>query len=130
MAKKKPTRKTIDLLEGVFNEYPGTQLVEYLKEGACLQATVEGECFSLEKVDGYLEITEGELESPDITVELNREACEYLAKSKELDDFVVRTRECVNRTHGECVMTYEINAGVTRMLFKGYLDFARKMGII
>lgn len=130
MAKKKPAKKTIDLLEGVFNKYPGTKLAEYLKEGACLQATVEGDCFSLEKTDSHLEITEGELEFPDITVELNREACEYLAKSKEPADFVIRTRECINRSHGDCVMTYEINAGVTRMLFKGYLDFARKMGII
>ncbi len=130
MTRKKHTKKTRDLLEVVFNKYPGTLLVEYLKEGACLQATVEGECFSLEKMDGHLQITGGELESPDITVELNREACEYLAKSKELEDFVTRTRECVNQTHGNCVMTYEINAGVTRMLFKGYLDFARKMGIV
>lgn len=130
MAKKKAHKETIELLAGVFGEYPGYLLVEYLKDGACLQATVEGETFSLEKANGVLTISAEELESPDITVELNREACEYLAASEELEDFVTRTRECINGDHGNCLMSYEINAGVTRMLMKGYLDFSRKMGLI
>lgn len=130
MARKKAEKETIDLLVEVFGEYPGSMLVEYLKDGACLQATVEGQTFSLEKADGVLLISEEELEYPDITVHLNREACEYLAASSKLEDFVTRTKECIHGPHGNCRMTYEINAGVTRMLMKGYLDFSRKMGII
>lgn len=91
---------------------------------------MEGEYFTLEKKDGMLEIGEGKLESPDISVELNRAACEYLAGCEELEDFVTRTRECVNRTHDDCVLTFEVNAGPARMLMKGYLDFARKMGLL
>lgn len=127
MAKKK---EPIDLVREVFDRYPGTKLVEYLKEGACLQATVEEEDFSLEKKDGSLLIIEGRLDSPDISVVLNRAACEYLAASKEPDDFVTRTRECINRKQGKCEMDYEVNAGLPRMLVKGYFDFARKLGII
>lgn len=130
MAKKRSSNETKDLLEDVFQKRPGSQLVDFLNEGACLQATVEGRTFSLEKKDGTLEISEGGPESPDITVELNRAACLYLAGSREPEDFVTRTRECIDRTHGNCEMTYEINASVVRMLTKGYLDFARKMGII
>lgn len=130
MAAKKTGKSTKKLIEGVFKKYPGSKLAEFLKEGACIQARVEGDPFALEKKDGDLEITEGLPESPDISVELNREACEYLASSRELEDFVTRTRECVDRSHGKCEMTYEINANVVRMLSKGYLDFARRMGII
>jgi len=122
--------ETIQLIAGVFQEYPGSKLVEFLKDGACLQAYVEGDAFSLEKCDGVLVISEEEIESPDITVELNREACLYLAASEELEDFVTRTRECVRGTHDACVMTYKVNASPPRMLMKGYLDFARKMGLL
>jgi len=130
MTKKEGPVNTIDLLVEVFGEYPGCLLVEYLKDGACLNATVEGESFSLEKTDGVLVISEEVLDSPDITVSLNREACEYLASSEKLEDFTNRTRECIRGTHGGCRMTYEINAGPARMLMKGYLDFSRKMGLI
>jgi hypothetical protein len=129
MARKKG-KETIDLLVEVFQEYPGSELVEYLKDGACLQATVDDECFSLEKADGVLFISEGELESPDLTVWLNREACEYLSSSEEVRDFVTRTRQCIRGTHDDCRMTYEVNASVPRLLMKGYLDFMRKLGLV
>lgn len=130
MSARKKEKPTIELLLDVFQDYPGSQLVDYLKDGACLQGTVEGDVFGLEKSDGILLISKGKPESPDITVELNREACEYLAASEKPEDFVTRTRECVNGTHGDCRMTYRINASPPRMLMKGYLDFARKMGLL
>ena len=105
-------------------------LVEPLKEGACLQATVDGTCIKGEKRGRDFLISEGELDNPDISVELNRAACEYMAGSQELDDFVVRARECIEQKHGDCYMTYEFNAGVTRLILKGYLDFARMLRVI
>jgi len=130
MAKKRSRGQAIDLLDGVFRKYPGSRLVEFLGEGACLQATVDGDSFSLTKVDGVLAIVEEVLESPDISVDLNRAACEYLAGSKKLEDFVTRTRQCIKGTHNDCRMSYEVNASMARMLTKGYLGFARNMGII
>lgn len=130
MPKKKTPEERFDLILSVFQEYPGCQLVDYLKNGACLQATVDGQPYTLEKENGVLLIGEGTLEDPDLTVELNEEACEYLAASEELTDFVTRTRECVRGTHGNCRMSYKVNASPPRMLLKGYLDFARKMGLL
>lgn len=127
---KKKRKETIDLVVEVFQEYPGSVLVYYLRDGACLQATVEEDKFALEKSDGILLISPGELEFPDITVWLNKAACEYLAAAEVPQDFVTRTRECIRGTHKPCLMTYEINASVTRMLMKGYLDFVRKLGLI
>lgn len=118
------------LLDEAFGQPPGCRLVEPLKEGACLQATVDGKVYKLEKTGRELVITEGAPASPDISVELNRAACEYMAASEELQDFVTRARECINETHDNCYMTYEINAGITRMLLKGYLDFARMLRIM
>ena len=128
MAKKK--QDLIDLFEEAFGNYPGSKLVEPLKEGACLQATVDGTCIKGEKRGRDFLISEGELDNPDISVELNRAACEYMAGSQELDDFVVRARECIEQKHGDCYMTYEFNAGVTRLILKGYLDFARMLRVI
>lgn len=130
MAKKKSATETIDLLLEMFQEYPGSIVVERLKDGACLQATVGGQAFSLEKSDGMLLISEGAPESPDISVDLNRKACEYLAGSENPDDIITRTRECISGTHDDCTMTYSIDASPPRMLLKGYLDFARKMGLL
>ncbi|MBU4175220.1 MAG: hypothetical protein KKB90_13560 [Actinobacteria bacterium] len=130
MAKKKPAVETIDLLVKMFQEYPGSVVVERLRDGACLEATVDGQEFGLEKTDGVLMISEGAPVSPDISVELNREACDYLAGSETPDDVITRTRECINGTHDDCTMTYSIDAGPPRMLLKGYLDFARKMGLL
>lgn len=121
---------TFELIVRVFQDYPGSQLVEYLKDGACIQAWVEDQQFALEKADGVLYISEDTLESPDFTVRLNREACEYLAASEQLQDFVDRTRECVRGSHGDCSLTYKVNASPPRMLMKGYLDFSRKMGLL
>lgn len=128
MAKKK--KDLVDLFEEVFGDYPGSKLVEPLKDGACLQATVDGTCIMGEKRGRQFLISEGVLDNPDITVELNRAACEYMAGSEELEDFVVRARECIEQKHGDCVMTYEFNAGWTRLILKGYLDFARTLGIV
>lgn len=128
--KKKPKRDTIDVVVDVFSEYPGSQLIEYLKDGACIQATVEDRCFSLEKVNGILEICEEEMDSADFAVVLNRAALDYLAGSEELEDFVTRTRECLHGKRDECEMTYEVIASPPRMLLKGYLEFARKMGLL
>lgn len=130
MAKKKSPEELQGLLVEIFQEYPGSQVVGYLKDGACLQATVDGQCFSLEKTDGVLMISEGAPEYPDISVDLNLEACRYLAGCEELDDVVTRTRECIHGTHGNCKMTYKIDASPPRMLLKGYLEFARRMGIL
>ena len=128
MARKK--KDVVDLFEEVFGRYPGSKLVEPLKDGACLQAKVDGVDIKGEKCGRVFVISEGVLASPDISVEMNRSACEYMAASEELQDFVTRARECINETHGNCVMTYEINAGLTRLLLKGYLDFARMLHII
>lgn len=128
MARKK--KDIIDLFEEVFGDYPGSKLVEPLKDGACLQATVDGEDIMGEMCGREFVISEGVLDNPDITVEMNRAACEYMAASEELDDFVVRARECIEQSHGDCVMTYEFNAGWTRLILKGYLDFARMLRVI
>jgi len=128
MAKKK--KDVLVLFEEVFGDYPGCKLVEPLKDGACLQATVDDRHIRGEKISGEFVISEGLLDNPDITVELNRAACEYMAASEELEDFMVRARECINESHDDCYMTYEFNAGWTRLLLKGYLDFARTLKII
>jgi len=126
---KKAKKDTLSLIEGVFKKRPGSELAKFLKEGACIEACVDGEHFRLEKTDGQLMVTPGEVSSPDISVEMNRAACEYLASSKKLDDFVKRTRECIDGTNPDCKIKYR-TAGMPRLLLKGYLDFARKIGII
>ncbi|MBU1670228.1 MAG: hypothetical protein KKF41_12765 [Actinobacteria bacterium] len=130
MAKKKSSRDIKKLLEDAFGEPPGSELGKPLREGAALQATVEGETFSLTKRNGRLVVTEGGLVSPDITVDLNRAACEYMAASDELEEFVSRARECIKRQRDGCYMDYEFNAGYSRLIMRGYLDFARRFGII
>ena len=130
MAKKKAVVETIDILVEMFQEYPGSVVVERLRDGACLKATVDGHEFSLEKTDGVLMISEGAPVSPDISVEMNREACEYLAGSENPEDVITRTRECIDGKHDDCTMSYSIDASPPRMLLKGYLDFARKMGLL
>jgi hypothetical protein len=120
----------IQLMEEVFGEYPGSVLIEPLKDGACLQATIDGRKVKAEKRGRSLVITEGELESPDITVKMSRDAAEYMAESARPEEFVERARECINGTYEGLYMDYEINAGLTRMLMKGYFDFARVLRII
>ncbi len=127
MARKKDI---VALFEEVFGDYPGSRLVEPLKDGACLQATVDGRDIKGEKRGRSFVVSEGVLERPDISVEMNREACEYMAASEELEDFVVRARECIARTHGNCYMDYRYNASWARLMLKGYLDFARMLKII
>jgi hypothetical protein len=128
MAKKK--QDVLELFIEVFGKYPGSKLVEPLKDGACLQATVEGKDIKGEKRGRRFIISEGTHQCPDIIVDMNREACEYMAASEELEDFVTRARECINQAHGNCVMTYEFNAGWTRLILKGYLDFARMLHLV
>lgn len=128
MAKKK--KDVVELFDEVFCNYPGSKLVEPLKDGACLQATVDGRDIKGEKKGRTFVVSEGVLSSPDITVEMNRSACEYMAASVELEDFVTRARECIEQTHGNCYMTYEYNAGWTRLILKGYLDFARMLKLV
>jgi hypothetical protein len=128
MAKKK--KDVIELFDEVFGNYPGSKLVEPLKDGACLQAKVDGRNIKGEKRWRRFVVSEGVLVSPDITVEMSRAACEYMAASEELEDFVVRARECIEGTRKNCYMTYEFNASWTRLLLKGYLDFARTLRII
>ena len=130
MAKKRSKPDILELLTEVFGKYPGNRLAGYLKDGACLEASVDGVTYTLEKRDGELCFEEGAPECPDISVELNRAACQYLADSREMEDFVTRTRECIDGSHNRCRMTYKINAPWPRMLMKGYLDFARKMGLL
>jgi hypothetical protein len=128
MAKQK--KDVVELFDEVFGNYPGSKLVEPLKDGACLQAKVDGRYIKGEKRGRRFVVSEGVLASPDITVEVSRAACEYMAASEELDDFVVRARECIEGTRKNCTMTYEFNASWTRLLLKGYLDFARALRII
>lgn len=127
MAKKKDI---LQLLQDVFGSYPGSKLLEPLRDGACLQGRIAGKDYKLEKRYGKTVICDGVAASPDISVEMNRAAAEYLAGSEEPADFVARARECIAGTHDDCSMSYEIHAGLPRMLMKGYLDFARMLGII
>lgn len=120
----------IQVMEEVFGSYPGSVLIDPLKDGACLQATIEGEHVKAEKRGRRLVISEGVLESPDITVVMNRAAAEYMAESARPEEFIERARECINRVYEDCFMDYEINAGLTRMLMKGYFDFARVLRIL
>jgi hypothetical protein len=128
MPKKK--KDIVEVFEEVFAEYPGSRLVEPLKDGACLQATIDGREIKGEKRSRVFVVSEGVLSSPDIKVEMNRAACEYMAASEELEDFVTRARECIDRSHGSCYMTYEFCASWPRLLLKGYLDFARMLKIV
>jgi hypothetical protein len=130
MAQKKKPEETIDLLVDMFQDYPWSEIVRHLKNGACLQAIVEGQEFCLEKTDGVLEISEGAPESPDISVELNRDTCVYLAAASDPDDIVTRTRECMGCGRDSRSLSYSIDASPPRMLLKGYLEFARKMGLL
>lgn len=130
MPRKKYPEDNHELLEHMFNEYPGSRAAEYLKDGSCIQAIVEDEHYALEKINGTLYITEEALEYPDLVIEVNRKACEYLAGAKDLDDCVVRVKRCMDGARSGCSMDYEVNASVPRLLMKGYLEFAQKMGII
>lgn len=119
-----------ELIEQVFLKYPGSELVEYLKDGACIQCLLDGDEFTLEKRQGKMILEDGGLDYPDFRVELNETACEYLASSPELKDFVTRTRECIRGEADSCYMTYQVTASLPYLLSKGYLEFARKMGIL
>lgn len=120
----------VELVSNVFDKYPGSRVVEYLRNGACIQAVLDGRFFALEKQYGNISITEKKLDFPDLTVELNQAACEYLAGSEELEDFVTRARECINNQRPGCRMSYRINASPPRLVMKGYLEFGYRMGIL
>ena len=122
--------EVVELMREVFGEYPGSALIEPLKDGACLQATVDGTKVKAEKRGRSFVIMEGVLDSPDISVVMNRNAAEYMAESARPEEFVERARECINRVYEDCYMDYEINVGLTRMLMKGYFDFARMLRIL
>lgn len=126
-----PRKKDIsDLLKKIFQEYPGSDLVKSVKDGACLQATVDGEPYTLEKIDGVVEVRPGYASYPDIVVEMNRKSCEYVAAAKEEKDLVDRITDCVNGERQGCQLSFKIKANPIRLLMKGYLDFARKLKII
>ncbi|MDD5749005.1 MAG: hypothetical protein PHP64_08210 [Actinomycetota bacterium] len=129
MGNRKNSKSTHKILQEVFDKYPGSKIAEYLKEGAKIQATIDGETFAIEKADGHLKIKKGILDSPDISATLNRAACDYIASSRELEDFVTRTRQCIEGSRKNCSISYE-TAGTMRLLLKGYLDFAKKLGMI
>lgn len=130
MAGKRKPRETFDLLQEVFGTPPGSELGKPLRDGASIQGTVEGEDFSLVKRDGTLVISEGPVHNPDISVELNRASCEYIAGAGELSQFVERARECIKGERDGCIFTYSYEASLPRLLMKGYMDFARAFGII
>jgi hypothetical protein len=127
MAKKPVT--VLDMLVEMFQEDPGAELVKGLKNGASVQVYVDGEYYGLERSDGAVMIYKGELRDPDILLEMNRAACEYLVGSDGLDDLVARFRECGAGDRDSCELSYDIRASLVRMWQKGYLDFARKLGI-
>lgn len=130
MAKKEKPKEIIDLLEEVFGTYPGSELGKPLKNGAAIQGVVEGETYSLVKQDGALVIDEGPVSNPDITVELNRASCDYIAGARELPEFIERARECIRGERAGCLFTYGYTANIPRLMMRGYLDFARAFGII
>ncbi len=118
-------KEIIVLLEEVFGTHPGSELGKPLKEGACIQGQVEGEDYSLVKKGGVLVVSRGTVPNPDITVELNRAACEYIAGAKELPEFIERARECIRGEKKGCLFTYCYDASFPRLMMKGYMDFAR-----
>ncbi|MDD5447860.1 MAG: hypothetical protein PHO53_01655 [Actinomycetota bacterium] len=123
-------KSTSNLLKQIFQEYPGSDLIKYVKDGACLQATVDDEPYTLEKVGGVIEVRPGYTNSPDIVVKMNRESCEYIAAATEEKDLVDRITDCVNGEREGCQMSFKIKANPLRMLMRGYLDLARKLKII
>ncbi len=125
---RKP-RSVLDMLVEMFQEEPGSDLVMGLKNGACVQVFVEGEAYGLERSDGAVFISEGELREPDIVLEMNRATCEYLVASDGLDDLVERFRECGGGGRDSGQLEYDVKASLVKMWQRGYLDFARKLGI-
>ena len=120
----------VELLEQVFSRPPGSSLGKPLREGAVIQGTVDGESYFLEKHNGALQVSAGRTARPDISVTMNRATVEYMARADELQGFVTRARECIDGSHGDCKMTYVVNASLPKLLLKGYLDFARTFGLI
>jgi hypothetical protein len=125
MAGKSGRKEIIVLLEEAFGTYPGSELGKPLKEGACIQGHVDGAEYYLVKRGGELVVSEGTVPSPDITVELNRAACEYIAGARELPEFIERSRECIRGQRKGCVFNYRYNASFPRLMMKGYMDWAR-----
>lgn len=125
---KKP-RTVLDMLIEMFQEQPGADLVKDLKDGASLQVHVDGEGYGLERSDGAVMISEGELRDPDIVLDMNHASCEYLVGADELDELVERFRKCDGGEYDSCELSYDIRANLLRMWQRGYLDFARKLGI-
>lgn len=130
MARKGHEKDIMELLEDVFGSYPGAELGKPLREGACIQGRVEGEEYSLRKSNGSLVVAEGRVQGPDISVTLNRPACEYISGATVLSEFIERSRECIDGRRDGCVFEYRIHASIPRLLMKGYLDFARSFGVI
>ncbi len=129
MAQERRRADVGGLLEKVFGGYPGSELGKPLKEGARIQGVVEGVAYNLCKRDGSLVIREGDIPNPDISVVLNREACEYIAGASDPEGFIERSRECITGRREGCLFEYRVHASVPRLLLKGYLDFARTFGI-
>jgi hypothetical protein len=130
MADKKIDNDIVELLEQVFSRPPGSSLAKPLREGAAIQGTVDDESYFLEKHNGALRVSAGRTTRPDISVTTNRATLEYMASAEELQDFITRGRECIDGSHGDCRMTYVINASLPKLLLKGYLEFARTFGLV
>lgn len=130
MARNDNGKEIKKLLEDVFGSYPGSELGKPLKDGASIQGVVEGEEYSLRKSNGSLVISTGAVHGPDISVVLNRATCEYVSGAGGLEEFISRSRECIDGRRDGCVFEYRIHASLPRLLLKGYLDFARSFGII
>ncbi len=122
------SKEILDLLNDVFGAYPGSRLGEPLRDGACIQGTVDGEDYYLEKRGGTLVIGKGTLPRPDISVRMNRAACEYIAGAGEIAGFIARTRECARGSVEGCLLTYHVHASMPKMLMHGYMNFANTWG--
>ena len=72
---------------------------------------------------------DGLAESPDLTVELNRAALEYISGASGVYEFISRARECIKGSREGCVFKYSVNAGTVTLLRNGYLNFARTFGL-
>ncbi len=120
---------TKSILKGFFEGYPGSEVVKNLKDGASLNVTVGKNSLTVVKRDGEIIFCNDEHEA-DISVSLNKPTLEFICSSSEIDELVSRVKKCVNSSDGSYKMSYRINASLPSMAAKGYLGFARRMGLL
>lgn len=115
-------------LQAFFQRNPGSETVKNLKDGASLNVKVGRELFTLIKRNGEIVFDHGE-HAADISVRLNKATLEFICSSKDIDELISRVKKCINSDDGSFRISYSIEASIPRLIAKGYLGFARRIGL-